>query len=110
MARSALSVGLALFLAAFLVLSCVSYAQATSAGTGVDAAEDVASITQPNKAHEQRHRKLQTTADNSFCRTVYSKGATWCPTRFKGNVLAITTCTNDLNTQRATCGLQLLRN
>ncbi|CAI5954778.1 unnamed protein product [Closterium sp. NIES-64] len=65
MARSALSVGLALVLAAFLVLSCVSYAQATSEATGVDAAEDVARITQPNKAHEQRHRKLQTTADST---------------------------------------------
>ncbi|CAI5976745.1 unnamed protein product [Closterium sp. NIES-65] len=90
-----------------LPLTCPTL-PATSEATGVDAAEDVARITQPNKAHEQRHRKLQTTADSTFCRTVYLKGATWCPSRFKGNALAIATCTNNLNTQRAQCGLQYL--
>ncbi|CAI5954774.1 unnamed protein product [Closterium sp. NIES-64] len=73
-----------------LPLTCPTL-PATSEATGVDAAEDVARITQPNKAHEQRHRKLQTTADSTFCRTVYLKGATWCPSRFKGNALAIAT-------------------
>ncbi|CAI5492658.1 unnamed protein product, partial [Closterium sp. Naga37s-1] len=80
----------------------------TSEATGVVTAEDVARTTQPSEAREQRHRKLQTTSDNTACRIVYAKGATYCPSRWKGNMLAIAKCTNELNTQRAACGLQLL--
>ncbi|CAI5481292.1 unnamed protein product, partial [Closterium sp. Yama58-4] len=80
----------------------------TTAGRGADAAENVASITQPSESREQRHRKLQTTSDSTACRIVYAKGATYCPNRWRGNMLAIAKCTNELNTQRAACGLQLL--
>ncbi|CAI7838092.1 unnamed protein product, partial [Closterium sp. NIES-53] len=105
MARAILSVGLALFLAATLALS---FAQATSAAIGVVTAENAASITQPNEAYEQRHRKLQTgpvspgektASDGTACRVVATRTEDSCSGR-RG-------CLSTLNKQRRDCGIPL---
>ncbi|CAI5954766.1 unnamed protein product [Closterium sp. NIES-64] len=97
MARSILSVGLAIFIVATLALS---FAQATSAGRGVVTAENVASINQPSEGREQSHRKLQngvkTASDGTPCNVVATRTAGSCRS---------TGCLETLYKQQRDCGL-----
>ncbi|CAI7870304.1 unnamed protein product, partial [Closterium sp. NIES-53] len=80
----------------------------TSAAIGVVTAENAASITQPNEAYEQRHRKLQTgpvspgektASDGTACSVVATRTEDSCSGR-RG-------CLSTLNKQRRDCGIPL---